>query len=74
MSEYLAFDERVAAFFLHHANVDRIWALWRQRHPGQTFPASAAGFTPQTLMWPWLDRSIASVESTIPLGYAYAGS
>jgi tyrosinase len=56
-------------FFLHHANVDRIWSIWQSEHPGQTFPASAAGFTPQTLMWPWLDRTIASVESTEPLGY-----
>lgn len=59
-------------FFLHHAQVDRLWALWQRAHPEQSFPASAAGYTPQTLMWPWLDRSIASVESTESLGYAYA--
>ena len=58
-------------FFLHHANVDRIWSIWQSEHPDQTFPASAAGFTPQTLMWPWLDRSIASVETTESLGYVY---
>lgn len=59
-------------FFLHHAQVDRLWFLWQKQHPDQGFPASAAGFTPQTLMWPWFDRTIASVESTEALGYTYA--
>ena len=25
------------AFFLHHANVDRIWSAWRQRHPNAPY-------------------------------------
>lgn len=25
-------------FFLHHCNIDRIWALWQFRHPGQNYP------------------------------------
>ena len=24
-------------FFLHHANVDRIWAAWQQKHPGAPY-------------------------------------
>jgi tyrosinase len=29
-------------FFLHHANVDRIWALWEQRH-GSTYTPGSGG-------------------------------
>jgi hypothetical protein len=25
-------------FFLHHCNIDRLWALWQFRHPGQNYP------------------------------------
>lgn len=27
-------------FFLHHCNVDRIWAMWQAKHPGQNYPPS----------------------------------
>lgn len=57
-------------FFLHHANVDRLWAEWQELH-GTTFPDDAAGYTPTSTMWPWFDRTIASLESTLALGYRY---
>lgn len=25
-------------FWMHHANIDRIWAAWQDRHSGQTYP------------------------------------
>jgi tyrosinase len=28
-------------FFLHHCNVDRIWAMWQARHPGINYPDRA---------------------------------
>lgn len=28
-------------FFLHHANVDRLWALWQDAHAGASYPSSA---------------------------------
>ncbi len=27
-------------FWLHHANIDRIWSIWTARHPGQVYPAA----------------------------------
>lgn len=29
-------------FFMHHCNVDRIWAMWQARHPGVNFPDRVA--------------------------------
>jgi tyrosinase len=31
-------------FFLHHANVDRLWALWEERH-GNTYLADGQGYS-----------------------------
>lgn len=57
-------------FFLHHTNLDRLYAQWQQRHTPQ-FPADAAGYQPTDTMWPWNDRSIESLEDTEALGYRY---
>lgn len=59
-------------FFLHHANVDRIWARWQILHPG---PLSAGEATfqlppfnrPFTTQW----QVGSDVESTDALGYRY---
>ncbi|HWV35973.1 MAG TPA: tyrosinase family protein [Thermomicrobiales bacterium] len=64
-------------FFLHHANVDRLWNQWMQRH-GQIYaPASGAmyGHNLDDLMWPYRDIGIqvspAMMLDSRALGYVY---
>ncbi len=42
-------------FFLHHAQVDRLWALWQLRHPDARHyvGSSAPGQGASDNMWPW---------------------
>lgn len=59
-------------FFLHHANVDRIWARWQSLHPG-ALPAAEADFElppfnrPFSTTW----QRGSDVASTLALGYRY---
>ena len=59
-------------FYLHHANVDRIWARWQALHPGP-LPASEADWElppfnrPFSIEW----QRGSDVESTDTLGYRY---
>lgn len=59
-------------FFLHHANVDRMWATWQLSHPGP-LPATEATFQlppfnrPFSTSW----QTGSDVESTDTLGYRY---
>lgn len=45
-------------FFLHHCNIDRIWAMWQiDEHSGSAFyPASgrSLGHNLNDVMWPWV--------------------
>lgn len=70
-------------FFLHHCNVDRIWALWQFRHPGQNYPSVVPTVPPpgtrphglNDLMPPWTappeDKRPIDVLNHTSLGYTY---
>lgn len=54
-------------FWMHHAEIDRLWAEWQAVNPGQhpTLAGAAA------IMDPWPENEVATRDITA-LGYAYA--
>jgi tyrosinase len=63
-------------FFLHHCNVDRLWALWQEQHPDeQAYLPLAGGIEGVNLndpMLPWGGAATpASVTNHRALGYWY---
>ena len=62
------------AFFIHHANIDRIWAAWETEGGGHYQPQDGAkyGWNAPDTMWPWYDRTINSWFGTERNGYRYA--
>ena len=67
---YAGFDP---IFYLHHANVDRLWAVWQASHPGP-LPANEASLTLEPFLEPCTDDYYlgSDMESTYALGYAYS--
>jgi tyrosinase len=47
------------AFFLHHCNVDRIWAAWQERHPGAPYLPDMTA--PDTLQFHRIDDALYSI-------------
>lgn len=54
-------------FWMHHAEIDRLWAEWQAANPGQN-PALAG---PAAIMDPWTETEIDTRDITA-LGYSYA--
>lgn len=60
-------------FFLHHANVDRLWAAWQAMHPGKTYQPEGghAGSDADSAMPPFTKVTPRRVEHIQDLGYRY---
>lgn len=54
-------------FWLHHANIDRIWAKWQAAHPGHNPPNPNETLKPS----PLFGVKVSSVVDTAALGYRY---
>jgi tyrosinase len=52
-------------FWLHHAQIDRLWALWQVRNPTRR-----PGRSPSEVLDPWSD-TIEQMNSLAALGYTY---
>ena len=55
-------------FWLHHANINRIWAAWQTAHPGDNPPNMNTVLQPP----PLIGVKVSSVLSITTLGYQYA--
>lgn len=66
-------------FFMHHAMIDRLWAIWQKRHPDERyrpFRGGPKGHNLKDPMWPWRRESDPPTPRSVldhhSLGYRYA--
>jgi tyrosinase len=55
-------------FWMHHAEVDRVWSIWQASNPGKGPVLSGK----DAEMDPWTDKTVSSLASIKTLGYSYA--
>ena len=53
-------------FWMHHAEIDRLWSVWQAAHPGQNPPLTGAAAT----MDPWTESEV-DTRDMLALGYKY---
>ena len=55
-------------FWMHHAQIDRIWSKWQENHPGENAPLDALGATERKLD-PWDDEfDVDSINNILDIG------
>ncbi|MGE0464771.1 MAG: tyrosinase family protein [Vicinamibacterales bacterium] len=54
-------------FWMHHAEIDRIWSVWQASHAGQNPPLAGAA----AVMDPWSETEV-DTRDIAALGYSYA--
>ena len=55
-------------FFLHHANIDRLWALWQKDHRRANPPNATETLQPK----PLFGVKVSSIVTISKLGYSYS--
>jgi hypothetical protein len=54
-------------FWMHHANIDRLWNIWQGNNPGKISPATGN----VRILDPWNSETIDNVNDIAALGYSY---